>query len=72
MPLFREELGPFASTQDYLREVLRLLRREAHSPHLEVETYTWDVLPEAYRREDIAVAVARELHWVLEQLGVRL
>jgi hypothetical protein len=30
------------------------------------------VLPEAYRREDIAVAVARELQWVLEQLGVRL
>jgi sugar phosphate isomerase/epimerase len=72
VPLFREELGPFASTQDYLRGVLRLLRREAYSPHLEVETYTWDVLPEAYRKEDIAVAVARELHWVLEQLGVRL
>jgi len=72
VPLFREELGPFASTQDYLRGLLGLLRREAHSPHLEVETYTWDVLPEAYRREDIAVAVARELHWVLEQLGVRL
>jgi hypothetical protein len=72
VPLFREELGPFASTQDYLRGVLRLLRREAYSPHLEVETYTWDVLPEAYRKEDIAVAVARELHWVLDQLGVRL
>ena len=53
-PLFREELGPFASTQHYLRGVLGLLRREAHSPHLEVETYTWDVLPEEYRREDIA------------------
>ena len=72
VPLFREELGPFASTQDYLRGVLGLLRREAYSPHLEVETYTWDVLPEAYRKEDIAVAVARELHWVLDQLGVRL
>ena len=71
VPLFREELGRFASTQDYLREVLGLLRREAHTAHLEVETYTWDVLPEAYRREDIAAAVARELCWVLDQLGVR-
>jgi sugar phosphate isomerase/epimerase len=71
VPLFRGELGPFASTQDYLRGVLALLRREAISPHLEVETYTWDVLPEAYRREDIAAAVARELRWVLDQLGVR-
>ena len=71
VPLFREELGPFASTQDYLAGVLGLLRHEAHTPHLEVETYTWDVLPEAFRREDIAVAVARELRWVLDQLGVR-
>jgi hypothetical protein len=69
VPLFREELGPFASTQDYLRGVLGLLRREAYTPHLEVETYTWDVLPEAYRREDIAVAVARELRWVLGELA---
>ena len=69
VPLFREELGPFASTQDYLRGVLGLLRRKAHTPHLEVETYTWDVLPEEYRREDIAAAVARELRWVLDQLG---
>jgi hypothetical protein len=72
VPLFREELGPFASTQDYLRGVLALLRRQAHSPHLEVETYTWDVLPEEYRREDIAAAVARELRWVLDQLGAGL
>jgi sugar phosphate isomerase/epimerase len=69
VPLFREELGPFASTQDYLRGVLALLRRDALTPHLEVETYTWDVLPEAYRREDIAAAVARELRWVLTELG---
>ena len=71
VPLFREELGRFASTQDYLRGVLALLRRDAHTPHLEVETYTWDVLPEDYRREDIASAVARELHWVLAELGVK-
>jgi hypothetical protein len=71
VPLFREELGRFASTQDYLRGVLALLRRDPHAPHLEVETYTWDVLPEEYRREDIASAVARELRWVLAELGVK-
>jgi hypothetical protein len=70
VPLFREELGRFASTQDYLRGVLGLLRQDAHTPHLEVETYTWDVLPEEFRREDIASAVARELRWVLTELGV--
>jgi sugar phosphate isomerase/epimerase len=68
VPLFRRELGPFLSTQDYLHDVLGLLAREDRSGHLEVETYTWDVLPEEYRREDIVTAVARELQWVMERL----
>ena len=45
VPLFRRELGRFTNTQDYLREVLAVLRREPCAPHLEVETYTWGVLP---------------------------
>lgn len=49
-------------------DVLGLLAREDRSGHLEIETYTWDVLPEEYRREDIVTAVARELHWVMERL----
>jgi hypothetical protein len=67
VPLFLDRLGPFLNTQDYLREVLAIVRRTAVTPHLEVETYTWDVLPEEYRREDIVTAVARELTWVLDQ-----
>lgn len=68
VPLFRRELGLFVNTQDYLRQVLGLLRREGYSQHLEIETYTWEVLPEEYRREDIVTAVGRELVWVMEQL----
>lgn len=68
VPLFRRELGPFLNTQDYLGEVIEVLAREDRSRHLEVETYTWDVLPEEYRREDIVTAVARELGWVMERL----
>jgi sugar phosphate isomerase/epimerase len=68
VPVFREELGPFRGTQGYVGEFLDLLREEPVAPHLEVETYTWDVLPEAYRRESIVDAVAGELRWVLERL----
>lgn len=68
VPLFREQLGPFDSTQPYVRELLDLLRHEPVSRHLEVETYTWDVLPEEHRREDVVAAVARELRWVMEQM----
>jgi hypothetical protein len=68
VPLFQRELGSYANTQDYLADVLRLLRRRAYTQHLEVETYTWDVLPAEYRCDDIVTAVARELHWVLERV----
>jgi len=64
VPLFRERLDPFKSTQGYLEELLGVLRTSPHSKHLEVETYTWDVLPEEFRREDIVDAIARELRWV--------
>jgi sugar phosphate isomerase/epimerase len=68
VPLFREQLGPFRNTQPWLRTLLDIVRTTPVSPHLEVETYTWDVLPEEYRREPIVDAIARELRWVRERL----
>ncbi|MBA4159396.1 MAG: metabolite traffic protein EboE [Gemmatimonadetes bacterium] len=67
VPLFRERLGPFANTQPWLGELIRLLRREPVPPHLEVETYSWDVLPERFRGEPVTDAIARELDWVRER-----
>ena len=43
-------------------------RASAISAHLEVETYTWDVLPEAFRSGTVDEAVARELSWVRAEL----
>lgn len=69
VPVFLRELGPFASTQDELAALLRHHREQPICPHLEVETYTWEVLPARYRDSDVASALARELRWVIEQLG---
>ena len=69
VPIFRASLGPFSSTQPYLAELLAAHKQHAISPHLEVETYTWDVLPAEFRAEPIEDAIARELHWVLERLA---
>jgi sugar phosphate isomerase/epimerase len=68
VPIFFDELQHFSTTQDFLRQILALHRREPISPHLEVETYTWDVLPVRYRQDGIGPAIARELAWVLDQL----
>jgi sugar phosphate isomerase/epimerase len=69
VPIFLAELTDFSTTQAFLAEILALHREEPISEHLEVETYTWDVLPAHYRKVDVASAVARELGWVLEQLA---
>jgi sugar phosphate isomerase/epimerase len=69
VPLFREALGPFQSTQPFLAELLALQAAAPFTQHLEVETYTWDVLPEEYRREPVTEAIARELRWTLARLG---
>jgi sugar phosphate isomerase/epimerase len=69
VPLFREELGPFRGTQRYLSRVLSILRDRPICSHLEVETYTWSVLPEEHRREGIVESVSRELQWVMGQMS---
>jgi sugar phosphate isomerase/epimerase len=68
VPVFLKDLGPFESTRDFLSEILALHRKEPISRHLEVETYTWDVLPEALRSERMEQAILRELRWVTDQL----
>ncbi len=71
VPIFRETLGRFRSTQPYLRDVLAAVRQTPSVPHLEVETYTWDVLPPEFRGEPIVDAIARELRWTIAELGGR-
>ena len=69
VPVFLEKMEHFGTTQSFLAEILRLHRAAPISAHLEVETYTWDVLPAAYRNVELAAAIARELNWVKTQLG---
>lgn len=64
VPVFHDRLGPFRSTRDFIEAVLALHRERPVSRHLEVETYTWDVLPPALRATSVDEAVARELAWV--------
>ncbi len=68
VPIFRAELGAIRSTQPFLAELLEFHRRDPISTHLEVETYTWDVLPPELRAEPVTHAIARELEWVIERI----
>ncbi len=68
VPIFLEELEHFSTTRDFLDAVLAIHRRSPIAPHLEVETYTWDVLPDQYRDVGLGTAIARELNWARNTL----
>lgn len=68
VPVFLEQMEHFGTTQAFLAEILAQHRVAPISRHLEVETYTWDVLPKAYRTAQLSAAIARELDWVKARL----
>jgi hypothetical protein len=72
VPIFLEQFDPagrLRSTQPFLAELLAHQARAPIAPQLEVETYTWNVLPAEHRAQDVARAIERELRWVLERLA---
>ena len=66
VPLFMASYGELGSTQAEVRNALAGLRADEVS-HLEIETYTWGVLP-SHLRLDIVDSIEREYRWVLAQL----
>ncbi|AWV98202.1 metabolite traffic protein EboE [Arcticibacterium luteifluviistationis] len=63
VPVFTEKYEKLISTQQDIIATLAVWKEENFTNHLEVETYTWDVLPEAMQT-DIVSCVVRELDWV--------
>jgi hypothetical protein len=68
VPVFLDDLGPFRSTRFAIEDALAFHRATPLSAQLEIETYTWDVLPESLKTGDIVEYVSRELEWVRGQL----
>ncbi len=66
IPIFLEDLGTLKSTQSDIIQVLDMHKNKQLTSHLEVETYTWSVLPEQLQLP-IAESISRELSWVLDQ-----
>ena len=68
VPVFLQDAGAISTTQAQLLQTLEACKREGFSSHLEVETYTWDVLPAALKTDSKAQAIARELLFVKKVL----
>lgn len=68
VPIFLATMGDLDTTQPDLESVIDLARQNPGPTCLEVETYTWGVLPSQYRSADLHVAIARELAWTRARL----
>ncbi|MBN3911119.1 MAG: metabolite traffic protein EboE [Nostoc sp. NMS1] len=65
VPIFIHDYQILQSTQDDIATVLNLLQTNNACSHLEIETYTWDVLP-SEMKIDLLTSIQREYEWVLK------
>jgi hypothetical protein len=68
VPLFLETYGLLGSTQKEIRETLAIQKASPFTNHLEIETYTWGVLPSAYQ-VPMAESISREIKTITDLLG---
>ncbi|HEU6447034.1 MAG TPA: metabolite traffic protein EboE [Verrucomicrobiae bacterium] len=72
VPLHAPAAPPLDNTNDHLLGVLDLLAEYPDfCPHLEMETYTWEVLPPEFKTPNVADQLAAEYDWTLARLKER-
>lgn len=67
VPIFAEAYGLLSSTQDEIVKTLALWKGQPFTQHLEIETYTWEVLPDDLKL-DLRDSIEREMRWVLSEI----
>jgi len=65
VPLFTKNYGGLDSTQDEVIEILQIHQQKSVSRNFEIETYTWEVLPQDLQRP-IKDSIAREFEFILD------
>jgi hypothetical protein len=72
IPLHAPAAPPFANTNDHLLGVLDLLAANPQlCSHLEMETYTWEVLPPELKSQSVVEQLVGEYDWLLAHLRQR-
>jgi hypothetical protein len=70
IPLHTQPTGEFDTTSDQILGLLKLLQAQPKlCSHLEMETYTWSVLPETLKTCDVSDQLVAEYRWTLKHLA---
>jgi hypothetical protein len=68
VPLYFNAAGSIRSTSAQLSPAFFRAVRESGIAHLEIETYTFDVLPPEMRALGVEASIAAEYEWVLKRV----
>jgi len=68
VPIFLDSYGEFLSTQEELLTVLKMQKQFPFTNVLEIETYTWNVLPTPLQIS-LESSIIRELDWLKTNLS---
>ncbi|MEU1970818.1 metabolite traffic protein EboE [Microbacterium sp. NPDC019599] len=71
IPLHATPASPLRATTEVLTAAVSAVLASPHGAdaHLDVETYTWTVLPESLQPESLIEGIAAELRWATAQLS---
>ena len=66
VPIHAQPEALFADTRDHISGLLALMGKDSGwCCHFEMETYTWEVLPEEIRTGDVVDQLVAEYEWCL-------
>ena len=72
VPLHAAPGAPFSDTRDHLLGALDWLKANPRAcQHLEMETYTWEVMPPELKNRDVVDQLVSEYDWTLARLAER-
>lgn len=72
IPIHAQPGGGFDSTRDHLIGAMDwLAQNPTKCQHIEMETYTWEVLPQEMRSGDVVDQLVREYEWTLAEMASR-
>jgi len=72
IPLHARPTGAFEDTSDHVLGAMDWLSENpTQCSHIEMETYTWEVLPEAMRSEAVEDQLVKEYDWTLAEMSKR-
>lgn len=68
LPIFAEKYNNFFTTSKEIQTVINFLKSSSITSCLEIETYTWEILPEELKL-NLIESIVREYKWIIKQFN---